>query len=232
MLAKLCNIWQTLRRAALRRCRAMPQAKLRRTVSADLLADTATPLPDTEPYAAALSAFGKTTLREQQPTTIWGSSASGGAALRQEVPSGALLEEALSARRRTLGDTHPETLAAVGTLAHQRYEAGDLPRATVLMAEVVAGRRQLMGPSHHDTLVAVWALAVLQSSVELLAEAAAGLHKAVGARHKHTQQAEMELEIMRRERFYAGAQSEVWSSDSSQTNGLSQDAAAAADKPT
>ena len=211
----------------------MPQAKLRRTVSADLLADTATPLPDTEPYAAALSAFGKTTLREQQPTTIWGSSSpSKGGARRQEVPSGALLEEALSARRRTLGDAHPETLAAVGTLAHQRYEAGDLPRATVLMVEVVAGRRQLMGPSHHDTLVAVWALAALQSSVELLAEAAAGLDKAVGARHKHTQQAEMELEIMRRERFYAGAQSEVWSSDSSQTNGLSQDGAAAADKPT
>ena len=114
-----------------------------------------------------------------------------------EPPSGSFLEEALFARRRTLGDAHQETLNAASSLAFQRLQVGDLDRAAVLLEEVVAGRRQRLGPSHHHTLVAIWALGMVKSDLQLLQEACSGLARAFSDTHEHSQQCSQNLAAMR-----------------------------------
>ena len=152
--------------------------------------------------ADAMRAF-ETTL-EERPATIWASASPCDltcalASSHDLEPSGLFLEEALFARRRTLGDAHQETLNAAGSLAFQRLQVGDLDRAAVLLEEGVAGRRQRqsMGPSHHHTLVAIWALGMVKSDLQLLQEACSGPARAFSDTHEHSQQCSQNLAAMR-----------------------------------
>jgi hypothetical protein len=56
-----------------------------------------------------------------------------------------LYREALAARRATLGDTHPHTLASINNLGSLLKDQGDLAGAAPLLREALAARRATLG---------------------------------------------------------------------------------------
>ncbi|MEV4558742.1 tetratricopeptide repeat protein [Kitasatospora sp. NPDC049285] len=58
----------------------------------------------------------------------------------------------LAHAQEVLGDAHPDTLAAVGNLAHSYHMVGDLDRAVPLYRTVLARRAQALGDTHPDLL--------------------------------------------------------------------------------
>jgi tetratricopeptide (TPR) repeat protein len=89
----------------------------------------------------------------------------------------ALEEQALAARRRVLGDEHPDTLTAMNNLAATRRALGDLDGARELYEQALAGCRRVLGDEHPDTLTAT----------NNLAAARGGLGDLDGARKLHEQ---------------------------------------------
>jgi hypothetical protein len=71
-----------------------------------------------------------------------------------------LQEQVLKARRRVLGEEHPNTLTAKGNLAVTLAEQGDLAGARPLQEQVLKARRRVLGEEHPDTLSAMNNLAV------------------------------------------------------------------------
>jgi TIR domain/Tetratricopeptide repeat/NB-ARC domain len=67
---------------------------------------------------------------------------------RQALPLG---EQALAARRRVLGDDHPDTLYSMNNLAQTRHALGDLDGARDLHEQTLAARRRVLGDDHPDT---------------------------------------------------------------------------------
>jgi hypothetical protein len=61
-----------------------------------------------------------------------------------------LYEESLVARRRTLGDEHPDTLTSIYNLGKLLAAKGDLPRAIVLFEEELRGVPR-HGEQHEET---------------------------------------------------------------------------------
>jgi Tetratricopeptide repeat len=59
-----------------------------------------------------------------------------------------LLEQALAARRRVLGDDHPDTLTLMNNLALTRHALGDLEGARDLLAQALAGYGRTLGDDH------------------------------------------------------------------------------------
>ncbi len=79
-----------------------------------------------------------------------------------------LQEDVLEARRRRLGDEHPETLASMGNLALTLLAQGELGSARALQEEELKTIRRLVGHEHPDTLVSMGNLALtLQAQAEL-----------------------------------------------------------------
>ena len=64
-----------------------------------------------------------------------------------------LFREALEVDRETLGNRHPDTLAAVSNLGGLLHAKGDLAAAEPLLREALEGRRQTLGNRHPLTII-------------------------------------------------------------------------------
>jgi hypothetical protein len=64
-----------------------------------------------------------------------------------------LEEEALTIRRRSLGEEHPDTLISMNNLSHTLWELGDFVRARALEEQVWETRRRVLGEEHPKTLI-------------------------------------------------------------------------------
>jgi len=67
----------------------------------------------------------------------------------------------VTARRRMLGDEHPDTLLAIDNLAFTLRDLGDVAGARKLQEELLGVRRRTLGDEHPDTVVAMSNLAAL-----------------------------------------------------------------------
>jgi tetratricopeptide (TPR) repeat protein len=71
-----------------------------------------------------------------------------------------LLEEKLyEARKRTLGDEHPDTLISIGNLARSYSDLGRVQDAVQLKEKVYEARKRTLGDEHPDTLISMGNLA-------------------------------------------------------------------------
>jgi tetratricopeptide (TPR) repeat protein len=105
----------------------------------------------------------------------------------------ALLEPLLEARRRILGEDHPDTLSAMNNLGATLSEQGDLPSAWALQEKVLEANRRSLGEEHPDTLLNMGNLAMTrraqgdrpgaQALLETVLEAS---RRILGDDHPHT----------------------------------------------
>ena len=79
--------------------------------------------------------------------------------------------EALAARRRTLGNEHPDTLLSTNGLANLLEAQGKLGEAEPLFLDALAARRRNLGNEHPDTLRFINSLATLLKTQGKLGEA-------------------------------------------------------------
>ena len=82
-----------------------------------------------------------------------------------------MYEEALQARRETLGDRHPDTLTSIGNMGSLLEAQGQLDEARPLYEEALQGRREVLGDRDQDTLVSITNLADLLRMMGRLSEA-------------------------------------------------------------
>jgi tetratricopeptide (TPR) repeat protein len=104
-----------------------------------------------------------------------------------------LYVEALSGRRRVLGNSHLDTLGTINNLANVLKARGKLSEAEPLCIEALAGRRRVLGDSHRDTLRSINNLASfmrdqgeLSKAGPLYFEALAGRRRVLGDSHPDT----------------------------------------------
>ena len=93
-----------------------------------------------------------------------------------------LLREALDARRTTLGDQHPNTLASINNLGGLLMDQGKLKEAEALGREALEAMRATLGDRHPDTLSSISNLGVLLQDQGKLDEAEALKCDALDAR--------------------------------------------------
>ncbi|MBK6670376.1 MAG: tetratricopeptide repeat protein [Actinobacteria bacterium] len=91
-------------------------------------------------------------------------------ALGDAAAARTLQQDVLDARRRILGDDHPDTLTAKNNLAASLRALGDAAAARTLQQDVLDARRRILGDDHPDTLTAK---ANLADSLRALGDAAA-----------------------------------------------------------
>ena len=72
-----------------------------------------------------------------------------------------LCREVLEVRRETLGNRHPHTLIAMGTLAVELHSQGKYDEAEPLFREVLEATRETLGNRHPDTLTSINNLGLL-----------------------------------------------------------------------
>jgi serine/threonine protein kinase/Tfp pilus assembly protein PilF len=103
------------------------------------------------------------------------------------------LEAALAQARQALGDSDPETFAALSFLAMVYWDQGQLAKAEPLSQEALEGQRRLLGDRHPATLLTMKELAYYYgqqgryAQAEALAnEALEGCRKYLGDDHAHT----------------------------------------------
>jgi hypothetical protein len=82
-----------------------------------------------------------------------------------------LIETVAAARKRTLGEEYPDTLASIYNLALRYSEIGRRQEALQLTETVVAARKRTLGEEHPDTLVSMHALALRYSEIDRRQEA-------------------------------------------------------------
>ena len=78
-----------------------------------------------------------------------------------------LYEEALRARRETLGDRHPKTLDSISNMGQLLQAMGQLEEARPLYEEALHASREVLGDRHPETLT-------LLESINTLHEASRG----------------------------------------------------------
>ncbi len=87
-------------------------------------------------------------------------------------------ETQLQARKRVLGEEHPDTLTSMNNLASTLWNQGDLPGARRLQEAVLDAQKRVLGEEHPDTLMSTNNLAAtLRSQGDL--PGARRLHEAV-----------------------------------------------------
>ena len=101
--------------------------------------------------------------------------------------------EALDARRKALGDRHPDTLTSINGLALLLRAQGRLGEAEPLYLEALVARRETLGDRHAMTLTSINNLALLLSDLgrlgdaePLYLEALAARRETLGDRHPKT----------------------------------------------
>ena len=82
-----------------------------------------------------------------------------------------LLQEALQARRETLGDRHPDTLSSIFNMGWLLKEMGQLEEARPLLREALQARRETLGDRHQDTLRSISGMGLLLANMGQLKEA-------------------------------------------------------------
>ena len=104
-----------------------------------------------------------------------------------------LLQLAVQKKRATVGNTHPDTLTSLSTLALLLHDQGDLAGAELLQREALAGLRTTLGDTHRDTLASLSNLGNLlraqgdlAGAESLQREALAGLRTTLGGTHPGT----------------------------------------------
>jgi tetratricopeptide (TPR) repeat protein len=104
-----------------------------------------------------------------------------------------LFREALEVDRETLGNRHPNTLAAISNLGGLLHAKGDLAAAEPLCREALEVERETLGNRDPSTLASISNLGVvlqakgdLAAAEPLLCEALEGLRVSLGDRHPHT----------------------------------------------
>ena len=104
-----------------------------------------------------------------------------------------LMEETLAARRRTLGNDHPLTLASMNNLGHLYRETGNFDAAQPLYEEALATRRRKLGDEHASTLMCINNVGILHSSKgdhtaarPLMEEALSVMRRTLGDGHPQT----------------------------------------------
>jgi tetratricopeptide (TPR) repeat protein len=100
------------------------------------------------------------------------------------VEASELTEKVMVARKRTLGEDHPDTLRAMHALANLNSEVGRQQEALELMEKVVAKTERTLGEEHLDTLRAMHNLAISYSEVGRRREALELTEKVVAARER------------------------------------------------
>jgi Flp pilus assembly protein TadD len=115
-----------------------------------------------------------------------------------------LVEQALAARIRVLGDRHPDTLTARANLATAYSRAGRIGEAIALQTKVLADRIEVLGPGHPDSLTSLADLAEshrsagrLEDAIALFREAIAGAN---GPGHPNVEVWTRQLETMEAQR--------------------------------
>jgi hypothetical protein len=113
--------------------------------------------------------------------------------------------QVLAARRQMLGDDHPATLTAMGTLAETRRVRGELQGAHDLNEQTLAARRRELGDDHPDTLDSMHNLAVTRSDLgdlhggrDLHEQTLAARRRVLGDDHPDTQASMKDLDNVRR----------------------------------
>jgi len=104
-----------------------------------------------------------------------------------------LMREALEMKRRTLGDSHPDTLSSINNLGLLLKGQGKLSEAEPLMREALEGKRRTLGDLHPSTLGSINNLASflqdqgkLNEAETLYREAVSGAKKTLGVEHPRT----------------------------------------------
>ena len=105
-----------------------------------------------------------------------------------------LLEEALQARRETLGDRHPDTLGSIGYMADLLRTTGSLDEAELILGNTVVVVQEILGNDHATTLKITAIAARLQhaqpggaaAGKELLVATVARMAEMLGESHPHT----------------------------------------------
>jgi len=95
-----------------------------------------------------------------------------------------LFRKALEALRRTLGDTHRDTLISINSLGVLLKVGGKLNEAERLLREALEGRRRTFGDMNPDTLRSINNLAMLLRSQQKLNEAEPLYSKALERRRR------------------------------------------------
>ena len=73
----------------------------------------------------------------------------------REGNSGNSAEEALQARRETLGHRHPSTLRSINNMGAVLYAMGNLEEARPLFKEALQASRETLGDHHPSTLLSM-----------------------------------------------------------------------------
>jgi tetratricopeptide (TPR) repeat protein len=105
----------------------------------------------------------------------------------------ALEERALAARKRVLGEDHPDTLSSMNNLAETLRDLGELEGACRLHEQALSGFKRVFGEDHSDTLTSMNNLAStlrvlgdLKRACELHKQALAAFRRVLGDDHPKT----------------------------------------------
>lgn len=104
-----------------------------------------------------------------------------------------LYENAIAARRRVLGDEHPDTLDAMNNLISCLIRARKLTQARALGEEVLTNRRRILGDDDPETLIttnnlarALYLAGEIEAARILLKKAVSGFLRIRGLDHQNT----------------------------------------------
>jgi hypothetical protein len=75
-----------------------------------------------------------------------------------------LAEKVVTARKRTLGEEHPDTLRSMHNLAIRYSKVGRRQEALELMEKVVLASKRTLGDEHPDTLLSQGNLTILRQA--------------------------------------------------------------------
>jgi tetratricopeptide (TPR) repeat protein len=110
--------------------------------------------------------------------------------------------QVLEARKRVLGEDHPETLMSMNNLANTYWNQGRFKEAEQLGVQVVEARNRVLGKDHPDTLQSVNNLAAYRSQGRLKEAGIGSGRVGLGGKHpaavKTTPTAKMTRQGMRR----------------------------------
>jgi tetratricopeptide (TPR) repeat protein len=105
----------------------------------------------------------------------------------------AVKEYVLQARRRLLGEDHPDTIWAMSNLAITLREQGQLEEAAIIQKEVLEKRTQILSKEHPDTISAMSNLAItlgeqghLERTAEIEREVLEKRRRILGEEHPRT----------------------------------------------
>ncbi|MFF1902909.1 FxSxx-COOH system tetratricopeptide repeat protein [Kitasatospora sp. NPDC058218] len=152
-----------------------------------------TPAPDWDsliPHLSALAATASDGHHEDAASGHYETAAAYLHRLGREAGAIHLLEATVARRRRSLGPSHPDTLASRNNLATAYHAAGNLRHAITILESTLARRTKALGDTHPDTLTTRTNLAFayqetgdLDHAIPLFEAGLGESERALGANH-------------------------------------------------